>query len=1799
MAPSPPSSPHAFSPHAAGGSGDGVEDGDGDGAREKSAASRGIARKAYEDAKQSVKKAYARVYDDERSLLCFSEASRVRQMCATIAQDARFQVFVFAVVALNAAVLAMELPERAYAARGGSIPLTAAGSWALQVVFVVVFAFEALVKVIASGFVVGPKAYLTQRSNMFDFVVVVVGIVDLSSSGSSGVGTLRLLRTIQPLRALNKFKSGRMVLETIRKSIPLLLDVVVFMSWFVIVCTVIGMMSFGGRLNSREYSGAGSSNATATAICNTLVAGYPTSAAASAESPNYPSDELLCLHRRTNTLVSNDTYCCDSGTSPVDGFVNFDDFAKGAFVVLQIMTVDGWNEIAWPTARAVGTAPALIFYFVVVLIGGFFVLQLFTSVICATLSDIEDESAALDRETLGDGTTSLAGMFESSRFSVYSKSLLSGVLSAISSFKVPGQDEIDDSEGMQKWRLKALALVADVRFESFVNVVIMLNTFAMMSVTADPNPSLEVFRENAEYVFFAVFCSEFALKNFAAGPVAYWKTTWNRLDGLVVLSGVVDMTLAALSSGAGVNLSFLRMLRVLRILRIARVFRKSTSFQKILRAVVMGAQRIWVFLLVWVIFMIMFAILGTQLFSAKGDLDDERLNFRDFFSSVVTLFVVSTGENTFEVAWATMKADGDAAGLYMVVWCLITTSILALVLGILIDSITDESKMSSIIAKKLPMQDRFAREMAKSMGFDEDDFPEWVRLKADEAWIKRKQERSSAMSAIDAVLGLDEDEEKKDSDDDDGDDDEVEDDEVAQGVFDNPFEAKRLRKERVARLRRVHEVAVVRHWLVTLGYERHSEKSLKVAKTMRRRAVIKARERLAKSHKANELKRRAIVDSISAKLSGRNDVAASRLVPLSIRCIMTKEGDLHAELNLTDINGDFIPHHALFIDKDPAAEADSLVRYVSNDNFRIAMSFYGIDEFDERDQLRLKVIRLVRHPWFDIVILLLIGASSILLATETNSFPAADSNTEKLYLILDICFNTCFTIEMCLKLFGLGAWKFHGSYLRSKFNIMDAFVVVTSWLIVLLGDALPIRSLRVVRVLRPLRSVKRIKGLRVVVEAIMSSLPAISSVCVVGLAMLTMLSVLGMELFLGKMHRCTLTAVAVSNKTQCLAAGGVWRKAKFNFDSFPEAFLSVFIIATGDNWQDLMYEAMDVVGKDQEPIRDHAKWACVYFFVSILFGFLLWANLFVSALIDNFNRIANEQNDGKLFITDEQRVWQQAMLLAMAHADNSWRRTPPETPWKAVVHRVVSKYAFDAFSVFMIVLNMVTMMAIRANPSKSEDDYQVWMGNTLAIWYMLEAYLLIVAMKWTNYWRSGWNKIDFIVAVSGIIGLLIPAVYESGVGGAFRMLRFLRLFKIVQVSKGLRTLFATFLAAIPGVVNVAILSLLFMYIYACLGVAFFGDMSPDYVGAALSEYSNFVTFPKAMVSLFVSYTGNWQGYFTDIYVDDRCYENTPLPADVTCSPRYVSVFYFVTYVITGVFFLGNLFIAIILERFSFCASEEGVGGSGESNFLYATMTLKRVARQISRSVREATKLTPSERRDIYFEKRRGRSNSVSGAATPDTPHLSKNNSIQRASDASTSPASASPHGEFDPFDDPTDEVIEGARSELEDIRDETQSPFAFEDDLDFEDVKSALREALPTHDAASLLAAANAVDRLVRSRSRSRSVSRGRASAPSTSDVEDVNRSDDDEGTVKMIREAGSMTTPSRGRSVARVHSQRSRVLSATARMKMATSAGSSRRGSSDEESDEAPRAYRNGSRADEREFEESSDDESLDYSRL
>ena len=48
-------------------------------------------------------------------------------------------------------------------------------------------------------------------------------------------------------------------------------------------------------------------------------------------------------------VSKSNVYCCDSGVyPPFDNYLNFDNFARGMFIVLHVITIDGWNELAWP-----------------------------------------------------------------------------------------------------------------------------------------------------------------------------------------------------------------------------------------------------------------------------------------------------------------------------------------------------------------------------------------------------------------------------------------------------------------------------------------------------------------------------------------------------------------------------------------------------------------------------------------------------------------------------------------------------------------------------------------------------------------------------------------------------------------------------------------------------------------------------------------------------------------------------------------------------------------------------------------------------------------------------------------------------------------------------------------------------------------------------------------------------------------------------------------------------------------------------------------------------------------------------------------------------------------------------------------------------------------------------------------------------------------------------------------------------------------------------------------------------------
>ena len=66
---------------------------------------------------------------------------------------------------------------------------------------------------------------------------------------------------------------------------------------------------------------------------------------------------------------------------------------------------------------------------------------------------------------------------------------------------------------------------------------------------------------------------------------------------------------------------------------------------------------------------------------------------------------------------------------------------------------------------------------------------------------------------------------------------------------------------------------------------------------------------------------------------------------------------------------------------------------------------------------------------------------------------------------------------------------------------------------------------------------------------------------------------------------------------------------RYNFDTFPRAFLSVFILLTGENWNEMMYNAM----------RATSNFASLYFIIVILLGNFIIVQLLVAIVINNFD----------------------------------------------------------------------------------------------------------------------------------------------------------------------------------------------------------------------------------------------------------------------------------------------------------------------------------------------------------------------------------------------------------------------------------------------------------------------------------------------------------------------------------------------------------------------------------------------------
>lgn len=105
-------------------------------------------------------------------------------------------------------------------------------------------------------------------------------------------------------------------------------------------------------------------------------------------------------------------------------------------------------------------------------------------------------------------------------------------------------------------------------------------------------------------------------QGFYFGKKTYLKDPWNILDFIIVMFSIITWVLEALMDGA--DMSFIRGFRALRALRPLRVVSKNEGIKTVVNSLLESIPALLNVLLIVLLFLLVFGILGIQLF--KGQL---------------------------------------------------------------------------------------------------------------------------------------------------------------------------------------------------------------------------------------------------------------------------------------------------------------------------------------------------------------------------------------------------------------------------------------------------------------------------------------------------------------------------------------------------------------------------------------------------------------------------------------------------------------------------------------------------------------------------------------------------------------------------------------------------------------------------------------------------------------------------------------------------------------------------------------------------------------------------------------------------------------------------------------------------------------------------------------------------------------------------------------------------------------------------------------------------------------------------
>ena len=516
--------------------------------------------------------------------------------------------------------------------------------------------------------------------------------------------------------------------------------------------------------------------------------------------------------------------------------------------------------------------------------------------------------------------------------------------------------------------------------------------------------------------------------------------------------------------------------------------------------------------------------------------------------------------------------------------------------------------------------------------------------------------------------------------------------------------------------------------------------------------------------------------------------------------------------------------------------------------------------------MRKAMIKVVKSQTFDQFILLLILANCVFLAMDTKEVLFEESAWGKATAMSEHIFTGIYVVEMCMKIIAMGFFYGKGSYLSDPWNRMDFFVVVLGLLGYLPGMG-NYSGIRTVRILRPLRTITGVKGMRQLVVTLLRSLPMLFDVLILVFFAFFIFGIIGVQLFMSKTsQRCAILGNPAAGCESCglqddagytgcdtscvIPAAPTWvyqgeedgdvlcswprwnsypdrgdagagnacpagqycvqqRKQDLpnfgfsNFDNIAWAWLTIFQCISMEGWTNIMYMVMDTT----------STWTWPYFVVLIVFGSFFAVNLALAVLYVYFTGAGEEGRDD-----DEEKelpIPTQEGEVAVTHRN----------ALQKMCFKIASSQRFEQVTIGLIILNTAVMASDHNRMPRMQEQANEYVNYFLFAYFVVEMIIKLIGFGPRGYAKDQMNLFDGFVVLMSCVEVVVGFISSDNGNNylsVLRTFRLLRVFKLARSWKQLNDIITTMFKSLAGISYLSLILLLFMYVFALLGMQLFG-----------------------------------------------------------------------------------------------------------------------------------------------------------------------------------------------------------------------------------------------------------------------------------------------------------------------------------------------------------------------------------------